>query len=96
MKKMILSLFVVFIALFTFNIKVNAEDLSGENIEEVNLEEELIGQETNVVISKVDKNDVPVIGSKLQILDLEGNILYEWTTDGTDFEAILKLLILSV
>jgi hypothetical protein len=89
MKKMILSLFVVFIALFTFNIKVNAEDLSGENIEEVNLEEELIGQETNVVISKVDKNDVPVIGSKLQILDLEGNILYEWTTDGTDFEAIL-------
>jgi hypothetical protein len=90
MKKMILSLFVVFIALFTFNIKVNAEDLSGENIEEVNLEEELIGQETNVVISKVDKNDVPVIGSKLQILDLEGNILYEWTTDGTDFEAILK------
>jgi hypothetical protein len=89
MKKMILSLFVVFIALFTFNIKVNAEDLSGENIEEVNLEEELIGQETNVVISKVDKNDVPVIGSKLQILDLEGNILYEWTTDGTDFEVML-------
>ena len=89
MKKMILSLFVVFIALFTFNINVNAEDLSGENIEDINIEEELIGQQTNVVISKVDENDVPIIGSKLQILDLEGNVLYEWTTDGTDFEAML-------
>lgn len=89
MKKMILSLFVIFVALFTFTSNVHAEDLIGDINKEANLEEELIGQNTKVVISKVNEKDEQLVGSKLQVLDLEGNILYEWTTDGNDFEAML-------
>ena len=42
MKKMILSLFVIFVALFTFTSNVYAEDLTGEINNEANIEERSI------------------------------------------------------
>ncbi|MBR1421853.1 MAG: hypothetical protein IJ571_00210 [Ruminococcus sp.] len=53
--------------------------------------------ETHVEISKNSKSgsyegSADVVGAKLQVLDAEGNIVEEWTTDGTVHSIIAKLI----
>lgn len=42
-----------------------------------------VAEEHNVTINKVDDQGNPVIGAVLQILDKDGTVLDEWTTDGS-------------
>ena len=42
-----------------------------------------------VITTKVDENGDPLSGAVLQIIDSEGNVVDEWTTDGTEHESLL-------
>lgn len=48
---------------------------------------------TKVVIHKLDDNNKPVSGAKLQILDKDKNVVEEWTSDGTDHIIEAKLIV---
>lgn len=48
---------------------------------------------TKIVISKIDDDGKPVAGAKLQILDKDGNVIEEWTTDGKDHVIEAKLIV---
>ncbi len=41
-------------------------------------------QKAKVIITKVDEEGNPLSGAVLQILDSEGKIIHEWTSDGTE------------
>ena len=42
-----------------------------------------------VITTKVDEDGNPLSGAVLQILDSEGNVVDEWTSDGTAHESLL-------
>ena len=48
---------------------------------------------TKVVIHKLDDNNKPVSGAKLQILDKDKNVVEEWTSDGADHIIEAKLIV---
>lgn len=48
---------------------------------------------TKIVVRKMDNNNKPVTGAKLQILDKDGNVIEEWTTDGKDHLIEAKLVV---
>jgi uncharacterized surface anchored protein len=48
---------------------------------------------TKVVIRKVDEDNKPLSGAKLQILDKDNNVIDEWTTDGKDHLIEAKLIV---
>lgn len=48
---------------------------------------------TKIVVRKMDNNNKPVSGAKLQILDKDGNVIEEWTTDGKDHLIEAKLVV---
>ena len=48
---------------------------------------------TKIVIRKLDDNSKPISGAKLQILDKDGKVVEEWTTDGTNHLIEGKLVV---
>lgn len=42
----------------------------------------MVDNVTNVGVDKVDNHGNHVSGAKMQIIDKDGNVVYEWTTDG--------------
>lgn len=48
---------------------------------------------TRYQFDKVDENKKPIKGAKLQLLDESGNIVDEWTTDGTAHVVVGKLIV---
>lgn len=46
--------------------------------------------QVSVITTKVDEEGNPLKGATLQILDLEGNILDEWISDGTEHNTMLS------
>ena len=48
---------------------------------------------TKIVVRKMDNNNKPVSGAKLQILDKDKKVIEEWTTDGKDHLIEAKLVV---
>ena len=61
---------------------INDLDLDSNNDENTNVSESV--HKVAVITTKVDDNNVPLIGATLQILDMDGNVLDEWISDGTE------------
>ena len=68
----------------------NNEYLDEYNSEELESEEVQV-QLTKVRISKVNVDGELISGSKLQLIDSNGNILYEWISDGNVYEVMLSV-----
>lgn len=69
---------------------IEDNDVTNEEQEELISNEEIVIQHTKVSISKVNEKGEQLAGAKLQILDLDSKVLYEWISDGTVHEVTLS------
>lgn len=93
------SLFAFNLDVYAQEIDTENINLISENVEE-DLNEEVIDNElisneeiqiqyTKVYVKKTNEKGELISGAKLQILDLNGNVLYEWISDGSIYEVEL-------
>ena len=64
---------------------LNENDIVNDSV----INEEVLVQETKVLISKVNEKAELIVGAKLQILNEDGSLVQEWVTDGLVFETFL-------
>lgn len=66
----------------------NSEEDSDELEDEI-VEDEIKIQHTKVLISKVNEKGELIVGATLQVIDSNGEVVYEWISDGTVHEIVL-------
>lgn len=71
------------------NAQNNEQNNNSNDNETTNTDNQTEVHKVAVITTKVDENGNPLSGAVLQILDSEGNVVDEWTSDGTEHESLL-------
>lgn len=65
------------------------EDQSNDNTKAESTSTPIEEHKVTVITTKVDQDGKPLSGAVLQIIDSEGNVVDEWTSDGMEHESLL-------
>ena len=87
MKKFICLMVVFALSFFMFFDSISAEVVEDENEDSIVVENEI--HKVRVVVNKVDELNNPLSGAVLQIIDSNGNVVSEWTSNGSSYEILL-------
>ena len=87
MKKFICLMVVFALSFFMFFDSISAEVVEDENEDSIVVENEI--HKVRVVVNKVDELNNPLSGAVLQIIDSNGNVVSEWTSNGSSYEVLL-------